>query len=148
MEGTCGNPFLKGHPNMAMTANERRQFFRVEVDSPARFRMIEEKTSKPLTVWMNGSTSDVGLGGLKIVAPMSKAEMEMLVNRYSLIELSFRLPGASKEILATASIAYFLRGPMKSKAITVTFGVSFVKIENSAKDALGEFIRHLIETPV
>jgi c-di-GMP-binding flagellar brake protein YcgR len=126
---------------MAMTKVERRKFFRIEVVTPVRFRLIEEKAGNPLTDWINGSTVDVSLGGVKVTAPMSEDLVETLVGQYVLIELSFQLPSTPKTITATATIAYFLRGAMGSKATTVTFGVSFVAIENSAEDILGEFIR-------
>ena len=44
-------------------------------------------------------------------------------------------------------IAYFLRGATSSKATTVTFGLSFVAIDNSAEDIIGEFIRQRINSP-
>jgi c-di-GMP-binding flagellar brake protein YcgR len=132
---------------MAMTENERRQFFRIEVDTPIRFRLIEENTSKPLTDWMNGITADVGLGGVKVIASMSTAKVEMLVDKYVFIELSFDLPGAAKAISATAAITYFLRGATKANATMVSFGASFVAIDNSAKDALGDFISQRTDSP-
>jgi c-di-GMP-binding flagellar brake protein YcgR len=130
---------------MVMTDKERRQFFRIEVDTPIQFRLIEEKTSKPLTDWMNGITADVGLGGVKIIAAMSEAKVETLVDKYVVIEVSFQLPGASKTISATATIAYFMRGATMHKATMVSFGASFVTIDNSAEDALGEFISQRID---
>ena len=133
---------------MDMTDNDRRQHFRIEVDTPVRFRLMEEKTSKPFTDWLNGSIADVGLGGVKVIAPMSKTEVEILVDKYVFIELSFQLPGAPKAIDATASLAYFLRGATSSEATTVTFGVSFVTIDMSAKDTLGDFIRQRIDSSV
>ena len=132
---------------MAMTDNERRQFFRIELDTPIRFRLIEEKTSKPLTDWMNGITADVGLGGVKIIAAMSEAKVETLVDKYVFIELSFQLPGAAEAISATATIAYFMRGATMSKATMVSFGASFVTIDNTAEDALGKFISQRIDPP-
>jgi hypothetical protein len=139
--------FLKGHPFMTMTDNERRQFFRIEVDTPIRFRLIEENSSKPLTDWMNGITADVGLGGVKVIASMSNAKAEMLVDKYVSIELSFKLPGVAKAISATAAMAYYMRGATKAKTTMVSFGASFVTIDNSAKDALGEFISQRIDSP-
>ena len=130
-----------------MTDNERRQFFRIEVETPVQFRLIEEKTSKPLTDWMKGSTVDVGLGGVKITASMSKAEEETLVDKYMFIELSFQLPGAPTTIAATATIAYFLHGTAGPETTKVTFGTSFVNIDFSTRDALGEFIRQRIDSP-
>lgn len=132
---------------MDMTGSERRKYFRVEVVTPVRFRLIDEKTSKPLTEWRNGKTADVSLGGVKVSAPIAESEVETLVGEYVLVELSFKLPGASRTIASTASIAYFLRGATVLKATTVTFGVSFVSIENSAKDIIGEFIRKEIGSP-
>jgi c-di-GMP-binding flagellar brake protein YcgR len=129
-----------------MTNVERRKLFRIEVDAPVRFRMIEEKTSKPLTDWMNGSTADVSLGGVKIIAPMPESQVEELVDQYVLVELSCQLPGTPKAFTATATIAYFLRGATNLKATAVTFGLSFVNIEFSAKDVLGDFIRQSIDS--
>lgn len=131
---------------MTMTNAERRRLFRIEVDVPVRFRIIEEKTSKPLTDWLSGSTADVSLGGVRVIAPMPEPKVEMLVDQYVVIECSFQLPGAPKEITATASIAYFLRGATKHKATTVTFGLSFVAIDGNAEDLIGEFIRRRIDT--
>jgi c-di-GMP-binding flagellar brake protein YcgR len=132
---------------MTMTNAERRKFFRIEVVAPARFRLIEEKTSKPLTDWMNGSTADVSLGGVQVTAPMSEEQVEELVDEYVRIEFSCQLPGTSKAIAATAAIAYFLRGATSPTATTVTFGLSFVAIDNSAEDIIGEFIRQRINSP-
>jgi c-di-GMP-binding flagellar brake protein YcgR len=132
---------------MAMTNAERRKFFRIEVVAPARFRLIEEKTSKPLTDWMNGSTADLSLGGVKVTAPMPEAQVETLVDQYIRIEFSCQLPGAPKAIAATASIAYFLRGATSPKATTVTFGLSFITIDNSAEDIISDFIRQRINSP-
>ena len=132
---------------MAMTNAERRKFFRIEVVAPARFRLIEEKTSKPLTDWMNGSTADLSLGGVKVTAPMPEAQVETLVDQYIRIEFSCQLPGAPKAIAATASIAYFLRGATSPKATTVTFGLSFITIDNSSEDIISDFIRQRINSP-
>jgi c-di-GMP-binding flagellar brake protein YcgR len=132
---------------MAMMDSERREFFRIEVVAPIRFRLIEEKTSKSLTDWITGSTADVSLGGVKLTAPMSEEQVEELVDQYVLIELSYQLPGTPAAIAATATIAYFLRGATSSTATTVTFGISFVAIENSAKDVISEFIRQRIAPP-
>ena len=132
---------------MAMTDNERRQFFRIELDTPVQFRLIEEKTSKPLTNWMKGSTVDVGLGGVKIIAAMTDVEEEILVDKYLFIELSFQLPGTPTTIAATANIAYFMHGATGTEKATITFGVSFVTIDFSLRDALGEFIRQRIDSP-
>jgi c-di-GMP-binding flagellar brake protein YcgR len=132
---------------MALTDAERRQFFRIEVVAPVRFRLIEENTSKPLSDWMNGSTADVSLGGAKVTAPMPEAQVETLVDQYVLIEFSCQLPGTPKAIAATAAIAYFLRGASSLKATAVTFGLSFVAIDNSAKDVIGEFVRQRINSP-
>ncbi len=132
---------------MAMTNAERRKFFRIEVVAPARFRLIEEKTSKPLTDWINGSTADLSMGGVKVTAPMPEAQVETLVDQYILIEFSCQLPGTPKAIAATATIAYFLRGATSSKATTVTFGLSFVTIDNSAEDLISDFIRQRINSP-
>jgi c-di-GMP-binding flagellar brake protein YcgR len=129
-----------------MTQTERRNFFRIEVVTPVRFRLIEEKSAKPLTDWISGSTIDVSLGGVKVIAPMPEAQVETLVDQYVLIELSYHLPGTPKEITVTATVAYFLRGATVSKATTVTFGVSFVAVENSDKDVIGEFIRQCIDS--
>ena len=71
--------------------------------------------------------------------------MEALVDKYVVIEVSFQLPGASKTISATATIAYFMRGATMHKATMVSFGASFVTIDNSAEDALGEFISQRID---
>jgi c-di-GMP-binding flagellar brake protein YcgR len=132
---------------MAMTNDERRKFFRIEVVTPIKFRMIEEKTSKPLTDWMNGSTADISLGGVKVTAPMSEEQVEELVDEYVHIECSCQLPGTPQAIAATASIAYFLRGATSSKATTVTFGLEFINIGNSAEDIIGDFIRQRINSP-
>jgi c-di-GMP-binding flagellar brake protein YcgR len=125
----------------AMTDVERRKFFRIEVDAPIRFRLIEETSSKPLTDWINGSTVDVSLGGVKVTAPMPEAQVEMLVDQYVLIEFACRLPGTPRGIAATATVAYFLHGAAASKAPTITFGLSFVAIDDSAKDVIAAFIR-------
>ena len=132
---------------MAMTNAERRKFFRIEVVAPIRFRLIEETTSKPLTDWMDGSTADVSLGGLKVTAPMPEAQVEELVDEYVFVEFSCRLPGTPQDIAAIAEIVYFLRGGKASTAPTVTFGLSFVTIDNHAKDVIGEFIRQQINSP-
>ena len=132
---------------MSMTNAERRKFFRVEVVAPIRFRLMEEATSKPVTDWMKGSTVDLSLGGVKVTAPMPEPEVEELVDDYVLIEFSCRLPGTPTAIAGTANIVYFLRGAATSKAPTVTFGVSFVKIDNSAKDVIAEFIHQRIDSP-
>jgi hypothetical protein len=132
---------------MAMTDDERRKFFRIEVIAPARFRLIEQKTSKPLTDWINGSTADVSLGGVKVVAPMPEEQVETLVDEYVLIEFSCQLPGTPKAITATASIAYFLRGATSATATNVTFGLSFVAVDNSSEDIIGGFIRQHINSP-
>jgi c-di-GMP-binding flagellar brake protein YcgR len=137
----------EGHPTMTMTNTERRKFFRIEVVTPARFRIIDEKTSKPLTDWMNGSTADLSLGGVKVTAPMPETQVETLVDQYVRIEFSCQLPGTPKAIAATAAIAYFLRGATLSKATTVTFGLSFVAIDNSAEDIISDFIRQRINSP-
>lgn len=129
-----------------MTDNERREFYRVEVVAPVRFRLIEEKTSKPLTEWMNGSTADVGLGGMKIIASISKDEEEMLVDKYVFVELSFQLPGTPKPITANASIAYFLHLATTSKSSTITFGVSFVSIDGIAEDVISDFIHKRVDS--
>jgi c-di-GMP-binding flagellar brake protein YcgR len=131
---------------MEMTNEERRKLFRIEVAVPVKFRMIEEKTSKPLTDWMEGSTADVSLGGVKVIAPIPESQVDILVDRYMLIEFSCQLSGASKAIAGTASIAYFLRGATMQKATTVTFGLSFVTIDSSGKDVISEFIRQRIDT--
>ncbi len=130
---------------MAMTETERRKFFRVEVSTPVKFRLIEEDTSKPLSEWVDGSLADIGLGGVKIVASMPEEESEMLIDRYMVIELSFQLPGTPKPITATASIAYFLRGAQVSNTAAITFGVSFVNIDFKDKDIIGDFIRQRLE---
>jgi c-di-GMP-binding flagellar brake protein YcgR len=138
--------FIRQHIDTTdMTNAERRKLFRIEVVTPVRFRMIEEKTSKPLTEWMNGSTADVSLGGVKIIAPMPESQVELLIDQYGLIEFSYQLPGAPKAIAGTAAIAFFLHGETKPKASTVTFGLSFVTIDNSVRDVLGEFIRQRID---
>jgi hypothetical protein len=132
---------------MTMTDNERRQFFRIEVETPVKFRLIEENTGKPLWGWVNGSTADVGLGGIKIVASVSQDEAEMLVDKYVVIELSFTLPGSKQAITSKAGIAYFLRGASKANSTKVTFGVSFIGIDSNSEDILGEFIRKRIDAP-
>jgi c-di-GMP-binding flagellar brake protein YcgR len=138
--------FIRQHIDTTdMTNAERRKLFRIEVVTPVRFRMIEEKTSKPFTDWMNGSTADVSLGGVKIIAPMPESQVELLIDQYGLIEFSYQLPGAPKAIAGTAAIAYFQRGATKPTAAIVTFGLSFVTIDNSVKDVLGEFIRQRID---
>jgi hypothetical protein len=131
-----------------MTNVERRKLFRIEVDAPVRFRMIQEKTSEPLTDWMNGSTADVSLGGIKVIAPMPESHVEEWVDQYVLIEFSCQLPGAPKAITATATVAYFLRGATNSNATAVTFGLSFVTIDFSARDIIGDFIRQSIDSLV
>ena len=132
---------------MEMTNEERRKLFRIEVAVPVKFRMIEEKTSKPLSDWMEGSTADVSLGGVKVIAPMPGSQVDMLVDRYVLIEFSCQLPGTPTAVAGTASIAYFLRGEtMQQKTTTVTFGLSFVTIDSGAKDVIGEFIRQHIDS--
>jgi c-di-GMP-binding flagellar brake protein YcgR len=138
------NPISKGHPIMSMTDTERRKLFRVEIVTPVRFQLIDEKTTNSLTDWKNGATADVSLGGMKITAAMTEAEAEILVAKYVLIKISFQPPGTSKAIDATASLAYFLRSE-GVQAATVTFGVSFVAIDFSATDVLGEFIRQRID---
>jgi c-di-GMP-binding flagellar brake protein YcgR len=132
---------------MDMTNVERRKLFRIEVDAPIRFRLIEENTSKPLTGWINGSTVDISLGGLKVTATMPESEVEELVDEIMHIELSCKLPGTAKDISATATIAYFLRGAAAPKATIVTFGLAFVTIDNTAEDVIGDFIRKRINSP-
>jgi hypothetical protein len=118
-----------------------------EAGAPVRFCMIDEKTSRPITQWMDGSFAEVSLEGMKIMAPMSEAEAEMLVGQYVQIKLSFRLPGAGKAIAATGNIVYFLRGSAASKATAITFDISFVTIDYSDRDAIGEFIHQRINSP-
>ena len=126
---------------------ERREFFRVEVVTPVKFKLIQEKGSKPLTDWIKGITTDVSLGGVKITADMTEDEAETLVRQYVRIKLSFKLPGTAKAVAATATIAYFLRGAMESKSHLITFGVSFVKIDSSAEDVISGFIHKRIDSP-
>jgi hypothetical protein len=118
--------------------------FSRKVVTPVRFQVIKEDALNPQTLWMNGFTTDVSLDGVKITAPMSEAEVETLVNQYVLIKLSFQLPGTSKAINATASIAYFVRDQVMSNAAMITLGASFVTIDYSAQDVIGEFIHHRI----
>jgi c-di-GMP-binding flagellar brake protein YcgR len=127
-----------------MTNVERRKLFRIEVVTPVRFRVIEQKTSKPLTDWMNGDTEDLSLGGMKIVAPMPESQVEEVFDQYVLLELSCKLPDTPKAFTATAAIAYFLHGATNLKATAVTFGLSFVSIDSGAKDTIGNFIRRSI----
>ena len=129
---------------MNPTPAERRKYFRVEAVIPVLFRLIEEKTSEATTNWINGSTADISLGGVKVTAPMTEAQIEAMVDRYVLVDFSFKLPGAPKPVGATATVAYFLRGATAAKMTNVTFGLSFVTTEESVKDLIGEFIRKRI----
>jgi hypothetical protein len=122
--------------------------FSRKVVTPVRFQLIEETTSNPLTQLMNGFTAEVSQDGVKIAAPMSEAEAETLVGQYALIKLSFQLPGTSKIIATTATIANFIRGATVSNATMITFGVSFVAIDYSAQDVIGEFILQRNNSPV
>jgi c-di-GMP-binding flagellar brake protein YcgR len=128
-----------------MADNERREFYRVEVVAPVRFRLIEEKTAKPLTDWVHGTTADIGLGGVKMLASMTKTQAEMLVDKYVSIELSFQLPGTPTVVEATGAIAYFMLLAAASKSSTVSFGVSFVSIDSNAEDVIGGFIRQRVD---
>jgi c-di-GMP-binding flagellar brake protein YcgR len=127
---------------------ERRKLFRIEVVAPVRFRMVDEKTSKPLTSWMNGSTADVSLGGMKVIAPVPESQVEDLIDQCVLVEFSCQLPGTPKAITATAPIVYFLRGATNSKATAITFGLSFANIDYNARNIIGEFINKSIGSPV
>ena len=120
--------------------------FSNEVVTPVRFRMIKEKTSKPLTDWMKGFTLSVSLEGVKITAPMSEEEIETLVRQYSFIKLLFQLPDAPNAIAATAIIVSFLRGATLPKETMITFGVSFVTIDHRAKEIISEFIHKRINS--
>ena len=118
-----------------------------EMVTPVRFQLIKEKASNPLTDLMNGFTTEVSLDGVKITAWMSDAEVEMLVLQYVLIKLSFKLPGALNTINATAAIEIFQRGAAMSKATMITFRVSFVDIDYSDQDLIGEFILQRTNCP-
>jgi hypothetical protein len=118
--------------------------FSREIVSPVSFQLIKEKSSNPLTPLMNGFTADVSLDGVKITASMPEEEVETLVRQYALIKLSFSLPGTAKAIAATAAIEYFVRGATSPDATAVTFRVSFLDIDHSAQDVIGEFIRQRI----
>lgn len=126
---------------MHATNAERRRQFRMETVAPVRFRLVDEKTLQPLTDWMNGSTADVSQGGVKVIAPMPKPKIEMLVDKYVLVEFSFHLPETPNAITATASVAYFQDDADERKSPVATFGLSFVTIDNSAKDVISGFIR-------
>lgn len=127
-----------------LTNVERRKLFRIEVATPVRFRVIDLKTSKPLSDWLNGETEDLSMGGMKIVAPMPESQVDELFDQYVLLELSCQLPGTQNALTVTAAIAYFLHGATNAKATAVTFGLSFEKIDSDAKDIIGNFIRKSI----
>jgi hypothetical protein len=131
---------------MALTDSERREHYRVEVVVPVQFRLIEEKTSKRLTDWVHGTSADVGLGGVKILASMTKAQAEMLVDKYVVIEVSFQLPGTSAAVAATGDIAYFMLLAKAARSSTVTFGVSFSSIDSNFEDIIGGFIHKRVDS--
>jgi hypothetical protein len=137
--------------NVVLVSKERRidmkaEAFSTEVVTPVRFRIIKEKTSKPLTDWMKGFTLEVSLEGVKINAPMSEEEIETLVRRYAHIKLFFQLPDTPRAIAATATIVYFQRGATVSKYTMITFGLSFVAIDYSARDVISEFIHQRVNS--
>ena len=120
--------------------SEKREFVRVGVAVPVKFRLISE--SAEVTVpedYIDGETENIGAGGILLVGPMPRSELitELLMQKV-IVGVRIFLPGETQPVEALARVAWL--EAIDEEQNKCSLGLAFKEITSDAQDALFRFV--------
>lgn len=120
--------------------SEKREFVRVGVAVPVKFRLISQ--SRDVTVpedYLEGETQNIGAGGILLVGPIPYSDFitELLTQRV-VIGVRIFLPGEDKPVEALARVAWL--EAIDQEENRCSLGLAFKEITSEAQDTLFRFI--------
>lgn len=129
---------------MDINIQERRKYFRVSVDIPVRYRILNQNDKKPLAEWLQGTAENIAPGGIRLRAFCEEKEIEILTNEYILLALEFQLPASKEKLTIEANIAYLKTGNYSNNKKLVNIGLAFMSLSEEYKEIISSFIRSQI----
>ena len=119
--------------------SERREFVRIKVDVPVRYKFLSKSVETPEEVF-EGTTGDLGGGGLLLVAkvPNPAWYVDLLTQRI-VVGINVLLPSSQEPVKALCRVAWLEASDTPSK---VAMGLKFKEI---SRDSLDEIFKYVIK---
>ena len=120
--------------------SEKREFVRVGVAVPVKFRLISQSPDVTATDdYMDGETQNIGAGGMLLVGPIPQANLitDLLVQKV-VIGVRIYLPGEDDPVEALARVAWL--EAIDQEDGRCSLGLAFKEITSEAQDTLFRFI--------
>ena len=117
---------------MPMTKNaidERRQYVRLNSAFPVEFQILDANGAEVLSSWMEGFTSNISRGGMRLIIKGVNAETGALLTKKDIqLSLSIRIPMTAKPTEATARVIW-LNKVEGVEPVQYHMGIKYLMIE-------------------
>jgi c-di-GMP-binding flagellar brake protein YcgR len=121
--------------------SERREFVRVKVDIPVRYKFLSKTIQVPDEVFL-GSTGDLGGGGVLLLGRIPDPAMFVgLLTQQIVVGVNLQLPDSAEPIKALCRVAW-IESTEGEGGNRVAVGLKFKEI---ARDALDEVFKFVIK---
>jgi c-di-GMP-binding flagellar brake protein YcgR len=119
--------------------SERREFVRIRVDVPVRYKFLSKVTEVPDDVF-EGTTGDLGGGGLLLVGKVPSEDLYVhLLAQRVVVGINLMLPSGEAPVKALCRVAWI---EATDSASRVAMGLKFKEI---SRDSLDEIFRYVIK---
>lgn len=117
---------------------ERRQFVRVRMDVPVRYKLVRPTGEKVLEDLFEGNTNNISTGGLLLQGklPDPSYVIELLAQRVR-IALNMAIPGDTVSIKAIARAAWIER--LEASSGVFPMGLSFEHLDDADRARIQRF---------
>jgi len=117
---------------MSTTENiteERRQYVRLNSVFPVEFQIMDANNEKALSSWMEGFTSNISRGGMRLILKGINAETVALLTKKDIqLSLSIRIPLTANPTEATAQVIW-LSKVEGVEPVQYHMGIKYLMIE-------------------
>ncbi len=121
--------------------SERREFVRIKVDIPVRYKFLSKDISEVPEEIHEGTTGDLGGGGLLLVGKVPKAEWYVhLLTQRMVMGVNLLLPSTTEPVKALCRVAWLEAHEEAGRGVAM--GLKFKEI---SRDSLDEIFKYVIK---
>lgn len=115
-------------------------FIRAENRISLKFRLALEQDNEPFTGWVEGIVEDFKQTGVLFKTILPENKIDLLIERFTRIDLLIKLPGTGRVVVSTTNLAYFKKCSTCHDGTTVMLGVEFKGLVDHEKADIQEFL--------
>jgi c-di-GMP-binding flagellar brake protein YcgR len=120
--------------------SEKREFVRIKIDIPVRYKFLSKSTEVPDEVF-EGTTGDIGGGGMLLMGRIPNPTWYVgLLTQQIVLGINLLLPATTDPIKALCRVAWIEATEADAHGGRVAMGLKFREIPREALDEIFKFV--------